>query len=325
MPPGLSTIPNSFYGILSLLIASISISAVNVLLGGMAQSVSPFITTFLAFFLAGFFFIFLNKGLYPPTVDKRAIIAIATINITSASTFICLYFAISLIEPSVACAVQAGITPIIATALKYYKSKKNIKALEACGALLIFTGCIYLAFTSFHGESGIGKIDINDVALGFLCVITSGISMMLLAYHSKYLSLNCWTTLNILGHRFYATFFVGILWLYFVEGPSNVKAAVEQKGVSELIMLISALGLTLPLLLIQTGIKLVSPFLVLVMTNLNPVITFAFQSFDPRISFSYSSAFGILMVFLGILSVLGSGFFTSKPFIQNLAESEART
>ncbi|WNG14282.1 DMT family transporter [Cystobacter fuscus] len=286
-------------GIGSLALASTFIASANVAFARMVQHVPPVLLTLVAFTLSALVFGGLNRGRLP-RLDKEAFRNILGLNIASACVFIFLYTALKYLEPSIASALQAGTTPVSAILiLGATTGRWEVKVAEWGGSLVILSGCILLAWVSFTGRSGLGGGDTLGIVMGLVSVVISGVSTVFLTLCARRLTELGWSNLNILGHRFYVTIIASVL-LCLGMGINPRELALDWRYVLPFCFV----GVTVPLLFLQIGIRHVAPFVVVVMTNLNPILTFVIQLLDDRIALSFYTLAGVLLVLSGVLWVV---------------------
>lgn len=102
----------------------------------------------------------------------------------------------------------------------------------------------------------------------------------------------------ILSKRYIGIIVVSFLFTYDIVVPYFQQNIMW-------ILLVTVFGVMLPMYLLQKGIQYTSVFIVMMSLCFVPVFTFIFQLFDSRISFSYITLIGILLLFiLGSSSVI---------------------
>lgn len=297
-------------GVGALALASVFIAASNVVFSNITQTLSPVLVAFVAFAVTGTVFGIVNRGRMPPSPGREAILCLAGLNVASAGVFVFLYVGLKHLEPAIASALQAGTTPlatiVIVAALSSagLKSLRSVPAVEWLASGGILAGCAVLAWASFAGRSGLGQLDAGTVVIGLLAVFISGISTVFLTLFTKRLTQLGWSTLNILGHRFYVTVIAtGFVW-FLSEG--RLHGWGELAELWPVVVLAALLGVTVPVFFLQIGIRNVAPFVVLVMTNLNPVLTYLLQMLDPRVGVSWITLTGVFCIVAGVLTVIGA-------------------
>jgi drug/metabolite transporter (DMT)-like permease len=289
-------------GVASLAMAAVFIGGTNVVFGSVVQDIPPVMLTFVAFTISTVIFGVVNRGRCP-ALDRVALRNIIGLNFASAGVFLFLYTGLKYLEPAIASALQAGATPLFTVVvLGLLQRHWELRPAELAGAATILTGSVALAWVSFSGRSALSTQGHLGTVLGIAAVLASGLSTVFLTLCAKRLTQLGWSNLNILGHRCYVTV-LGCGLLSLGVRPEDWQALA---GSSAVLALFAVLGITIPLLLLQVGIRHVAPFVVLAMTNLNPILTYLLQLFDRRLSTSPYTLVGILVVLGGVLWVIYS-------------------
>jgi drug/metabolite transporter (DMT)-like permease len=295
-------------GVASLASASVFIAAANVVFGSVVQDVTPIALTLIAFTIAAVVFALLNRGRRPP-LDPESWRNIVGLNFASAGVFIFLYTGLKYLEPAIASALQAGATPLFTILVLSLIARRWVAGpAEWTGGLVIVAGSALLAWVSLAGRSGLRTEDTLRSGLGIAAVLASGLSTVFLTLCVKRLTQLGWPNLTVLAHRFYVTV-VGCALLTL--GVETDWGAVRAK--SAYIVSFSVLGVALPLLLLQVGIRNVAPFVVLAMTNLNPILTYVIQLADSRLVVSLYTLAGVVVVLAGVLWVIWSQSKATRP------------
>ncbi|WP_431803181.1 EamA family transporter [Halobacillus andaensis] len=277
-------------------------SGSNVYYSNKVQAISPFFFTFISFLITAFFFhaIQLKQSFQYMKIEKSFLKDVVGINLSTAGAFMSFYFALKYIEPAIVGAVEIGIGPVsslIIIRLVYGSKMNKLDLLIGLGALI---GSLFLIVSTLQGSSGINLESIPVAVLGLFSSILCGFCAALAAIFSKRLSTAQWSSSKILAHRFYAI--VG-LSLYLSIQQGNL---LQQLSANWLwILIVSLLGVTLPLYFLQIGIQYCDSFFVMMSLSFIPIFTFAFQLLDPRISTSYHSLSGILIILLFALFSVG--------------------
>ncbi|MBE8517361.1 DMT family transporter [Amycolatopsis sp. H6(2020)] len=216
--------------------------------------------------------------------------------------FVLLYTGLEYLEPAIASALQAGATPVFTLiVLAVLDRRRGVRTAEVAGAAAILLGSTALAWISFSGRSGLATSNTREIVLGIAAVVGSGLATVFLTLCARKLTRLGWSNVQILAHRCYLTVIGGgLLGLRTGQDWSAVT------GSAGIVALFSVLGITIPLLLLQTGIRNAPPFVVLAMTNLNPILTYLLQPFDHRLATSPYTLAGIVIVFAGVLWIIWS-------------------
>jgi len=121
---------------------------------------------------------------------------------------------------------------------------------------------------------------------------------LLLAIQQKKRVINAQWGIAILSKRFY-----GIILLSFIA-TYDVMFTYLLENI-DWILLMTVIGVLIPMYLLQKGIQYCEVFLVMISLCFIPVFTFFFQLFDTRLQWSNITLMGVLLLLLfGILSVV---------------------
>ncbi|MGI8317185.1 DMT family transporter [Halobacillus mangrovi] len=282
-------------GTIFLIASAFLTSGSNVYYSNKVQEISPFFFTFISFLITALFFhgIQLRQSSQYMKINKSFLKDIVGTNLSTAGAFMSFYFALKYIEPAIVGAIEIGIGPVsslIIVRLIYGSKINKLDLWIGVGALI---GSLFLIISTLQGSSGIKFESLPVTLLGLFSSILCGFCAALAAIFSKRLSIAQWSSSKILAHRFYAI--VGLsLFLSIQQGN-----LLQQLSANWLwILIVSILGVTMPLYFLQMGIHYSDSFFVMMSLSFIPVFTYAFQLLDPRISMSYHSLFGISIILL---------------------------
>jgi len=285
-----------------LIASALLTSGSNVYYSNKVQDISPFFFTFISFLITALFFhgTQLKQSSQYLKIDRRFFKDIVGINLSTAGAFMSFYFALKYIEPAIVGAIEIGIGPISSLFIirLLHGSKVNKpELLIGFGALI---GSLFLVFSTLQGSTGVGFESIPVAVLGLFSSMLCGISAALAAIFSKRLSIAQWSSSKILAHRFYA---IVVLSLILSIQQGNLGQHLTANWLW--ILIVSIIGVTMPLYFLQKGIQYSESFFVMMSLSFIPIFTFAFQLLDPRIATSYHSLLGISMILVfALLSVL---------------------
>ncbi|MGP4062349.1 DMT family transporter [Halobacillus sp. H74] len=286
-------------GTIFLIASAFLTSGSNVYYSNKVQEISPFFFTFVSFLITALFFhgIQLKRSSQYMKIDQRFLRDIVGINLSTAGAFMSFYFALKYIEPAIVGAIEIGIGPIsslIIIKLIYRNKMNKINLLIGLGAVI---GSLLLIVSTLQGSSGIKFDSIPVAILGLSSSMLCGFCAALAAVFSKRLSNAQWSSSKILAHRFYAI--VGLSLIFAIQ-QGNLLQQLSANWVW--ILIVSILGVTMPLYFLQIGIQYSDSFFVMMSLSFIPIFTFGFQLLDPRISTSYHSLSGIMIILLFALS-----------------------
>ena len=284
-----------------LLLSALLMSVSQVYYANQVQGVHPFLFTGVSFFITAFLFnvIAFKQRKQSPISVQSSIGDLVKLNGSSILAFMGFYYALKFIEPAIVSSLEMGVGPFFAIVITAMIARKKIQATRAQWIITFgtFTASVLLMLTALFGLSGVKVTNNADFTLGIIASVLCGLGAVLCTIYSKKLSLSGWTSSSILAHRFYGIIFISLIMTY------DILPAYLAKNI-DWIIIVTIFGVAIPTFLLQKGIQYCEPFFVMMSICFIPVFTFAFQLFDPRISWSTPSLIGILMLFiLGIVSI----------------------
>ncbi|WP_078554377.1 DMT family transporter [Bacillus alkalicellulosilyticus] len=288
-------------GTIFLLGSAVLTSITQVLNANKVQAFSPFAFTFISFLFTALFFIIVSikkKG-NTRKLDSASKKDYLYLNLYTALAFMCFFYALKYVEPAIVSAIEIGIGPVFALLLAKAAAPgmKTLKS-DSTVAWGTLASSLLLVWATLTGRSGLHFVLSGEFILGLSASLLCGVGAVLAAQYSKKLSMKGWESSHILAHRF-----------YFIIIASLCLAILEGHLISQLsthflwIVLLSFLGVLLPLYMLQVGIKYCDTFFVMVTIAFVPIFTFIFQLLDPRIGWSTTTLIGILN--LTLFALLG--------------------
>ncbi|MEH6944949.1 EamA family transporter [Bacillus sp. JJ722] len=283
-------------GVIALLLSALLTAASQVFYASHVQNTHPFIFTGISFFLTACYFSLFAMKQKVTYQWASAWQALLKLNLSSVLAFMGFYFALKFIEPAIVSSLEMGLGPFFVILLTSIQRKDVSKAQWgiAIGTLL---ACYLLIVSIFNGDSGLHvKLDINTI-LGIIASVFCGLGAVLCTVYSKQLSSIGWTSSMILTHRFYGIVLLSFMFTYDLIVHYFVDHIVW-------ILIVTIAGVLIPMYLLQKGIQYCKTFLVMMSLCFIPVFTFFFQLFDPRLSWSTTTLFAVILLFiLGVFSI----------------------
>ncbi len=290
-------------GFLSVLLFVLIGSAQDVFLGNLFTSYDPVLVAFLTFSIATIFLALIALSLRQNKVQdyKAQLRNLIFLNLVTALNWLSFFVSLRYIEPAIVGAISFSIGPGFSAIIeKVVLKKKETKILYPT---LVVLSCIFLSYVAIDGKSAFIVSDKFKVTLGVVLAVLSGLGMVLNTYISKSLSSTNLTTLSITSARFIAISLASLLFLLF--NNISIENTFHDLHLMPSIIGIAVIGIMLPMLLIQYGIKHSEPLLVSLLLSLTPATTFLLEFFDKRLQLNYLSALGIfLCCFFTILGIL---------------------
>ena len=284
-------------GVIALLVSALLTSISQVFYANRVQTIHPFLFTGISFFITLLYFQFIAMR---QKVDRKWGISwqpLVKLNIASAVTFMGYYFALKYIEPAIVSSLEMGVGPLFILLIYIFQKQKIIKEQWGIAIVTLFS-CVLLIWAVVVGNSGVDFEFSTEVFVGILASILCGAGAVLCTIYSKQLSENGWTSSMILSKRFFGIVILSFVFTYDLIVPYFKEHIVW-------ILIVTFFGVLLPMYFLQKGIQLTNTFLVMMSLCFIPVFTFFLQLFDARITFSYPTFFGVVLLFVvGIYSIV---------------------
>lgn len=278
-------------GRLAVLVAVVMQAGGQVAYGTWLRDVPSPVFVFGAILLtAGFFLLVSRKG-----ARSWAWGPLVLLNASTALAFLSFYFALKLIEPAIAGAINIGVGPLFVMMIAFATTgaRPGTTRLGICFGIL--AGCAILAVAAARGA---GDVADGSVALaGVAASVATGVGTVLVTVSSKALLDRGWKSGAVLAHRFYL-----ILPVSLVLALGTDPGAVEWSGQLLLAFLgIAIMGVLAPLYLLQVAIRRTDPHTVMVTMAIMPLVTFAMQGLSPAYAWTSLTAAGLGVIVAFIL------------------------
>ena len=256
----------------------------------------PFLFTGISFFITAVYFqgFALKQRIKPnwPVASKPLL----KLNIASAVTILCFYFALKYVEPAIVSSLEMGIAPLFILSLMMLQRKK-ISARKWGISIGTLCACLVLIWAVVNGESGITTQFSTEMTIGLFASIACGIGAVYCSEYSKQLSEIGWTSSMILSKRYIGIIVISFIYTYDLIIPYFKEHILW-------ILMVTLIGVLIPNYLLQKGIQYTNTFLVMMSLCFIPVFTFLFQLFDTRLQFSMITCSGVLLLFIfGLISL----------------------
>ena len=216
---------------------------------------------------------------------------IGVLNITTGLSWILMYIAYANLEPAVAATLMCSVGPFVAIAFEGADDGRA-RARWALAAGFVAGGAV-LFYASLSGQSAVIDFDQSRILYGAAAAFGCGYFMTVSTVYLKKLSVRGFRTDQVMAHRFYLLLVVTggyALW------QQTLVDTVLEHGV--LIMGLSLIGVVFPLVMLQRGITLGTPYLTMVVMATGPLVSIVLQLFDGRLAMSPLSLIGVGMTFL---------------------------
>jgi drug/metabolite transporter (DMT)-like permease len=267
----------------------------DVYLGDVFQSVSVYLVLLVAFSIATVAGLGISRIRGESlTLILRAPGDVIAMNLGTAGAWACYFFALKWLEPSIVNTLFAGIGPFAIIAMSIcgvsIAAPYPTTPLQKCLQLGVIASLSALIAIVAAGHSGFQSVD-PYLALGSAgLALLAGILITVGHLYAKRLNEAGVSSNMILGTRFFVLLIVaGIAIVY--DGPAAVGVPLatlaEIAGAATLLIV-------LPVFFNQYGMAMISPLAARIITAAGPVLVFALQQFDPRITWSPATFIAIL-------------------------------
>lgn len=258
----------------------------DVYFGGLFQQVQPLLVALTAFGLCSLVFvpIALLRDPGGPAALLRRPVALFWINATTALAWLSYFFALRTIEPALVQVLFYGIGPLsvgwvdglvpgaIRTRLSFSERGLHLGLL----ASLIVAAAVVLG-----GLSGLGPYPAGVAAAGIALAVGGGVSISISTMLSRVLNDTGLRPATVLALRFPGA--IVLAAAFAAASPAPLLAGVTP-GVFAGVALAALLLIVLPNYVNQVGVALASPVTVRAVLALGPVLVFALQLLEGRLS-----------------------------------------
>lgn len=268
-------------------LAAVLLQAIGKVVYGTALTAVPSpLFVFVSFSLTALvFLLFARKG-----AGEMAWTPLLVLNLATAITFLSFFFALKLIEPAIAVAVNIGIGPILAVLIAWHAGggKPSMHRLGVCAGIL--AGCAVLCVSALRG-SGF-SLEGGSPLPGLAASAIAGVGTVAITVASRSLMDRGWQPGAVLAHRFYAVVPASLLLSLGLDPASLAWTP----GLALLLPGVALVGVLIPLYLLQFGIRRCDPYTVMVTMAALPALTFLIEGLSPAYAWSWPTAAGLLIL-----------------------------
>lgn len=295
----------SLVGIGFVLMYNIFSSIKEVVSGNLVQTLSPFLLVVITFGFAAIVFQIIALTKYRQEYNKpfHNLNTLIKVNLSTVGAWIGFFYGVKYLEPAIVSTLIAGIGPSIATIYQSTFRHTGVKnPIENYSSLGILSCSILLVWFSLTGRTAVETMNYIDISKGVSLTVISSICVVITTFYTKEFSSKGCSPITIMAHRFYLLIPVSLIAFFLTTtGPVSVVKELP------IILYIAVFGATLPLLLLQYGIKLCEPVMVVTLLAIAPLFTYLFELADPRLEISIlSGIFVLITTILCIISTLSS-------------------
>ncbi|MBA0036889.1 DMT family transporter [Pantoea sp. BIGb0393] len=281
------------FGLLMVLLYNFLDAGKEVYSGFLVQENHPLSITFIVFSIAMVFFqlygVSFSRQNYLSTM--RSFTQVLILNITTAGSWISFFYCMQYLEPAVASAIITGVAPLLIIYIAPVFFKNESHQYKTIFIFCITFCSLWLAAISLREGSLTYNYSSSEILIGVLMAVICSVFSIFSNIFSRRLSDRGCLPSSIMAHRFYI---IVLITMSYSLDSSGYKGVIEI--LSPGIAILAIFGVVIPLWCLQHGIKSLSPARVMVFISVNPIFTFVFQFFDPRLSPTLSSLVAILLI-----------------------------
>ncbi|CAN7572321.1 hypothetical protein LJR230_004013 [Trinickia sp. LjRoot230] len=204
-------------------------------------------------------------------------------NLYTAITYLCFFFALRRLDPSVVVAIDTGVALVVGAICDSVQRRAwpSSRRLIICAGIV--AACILLGARQF-GNAGHASLDLA-VWVAILATAITGASSALTMSVCAELAAKGWSRSQIVSQRFYLTIAATLVWCLLFRDSIHVTGGFHALSMAAVVTLA---GVLMPMLLLQSAINSSGPFTVLVCMSVQPFISLLLstssrlQVFDAR-------------------------------------------
>ncbi|WP_433927037.1 hypothetical protein AB3662_28975 [Sorangium cellulosum] len=267
-------------------------AALDVYAGNVLQRIDPMLLMFLCFTSAWAVFTareLLRRSRFVAIALERPSDVLA-LNLTTAVTWVGLFYALKYVEPALVNGISVAIGPICTIILgRYLRRQSRVLQIEWCCAAGIFITVLLLSWSSIARAPVSGA----RTLLGLVSGVASGVFAAGSLIYSKRLAERGLSASAIMSVRFLL-----LIGVTFALSSTAIGGALVRLDIMIPALSLSIIGIVFPLYLLQVGIQRLEPVSVALIVTAAPILTFLLQMFDDRIAFSVTSLALIVLITL---------------------------
>jgi drug/metabolite transporter (DMT)-like permease len=261
----------------------------DVYFANLFQGLDFFAVIAIAFGLSTLIFGFLTAARSPgdfTKLRKHARIAVA-MNITTALAWICYFFGLKHLEPSIVNTVHSGMAPLTVIALAAVGIRLTKKEVVNRREYACYTGIalslVGLWWVVLSGRSGFLSQDTAWSLLSLTLLLVSGSSITISLLYSKQLHDHGLSAEGVTAVRYLLIIAVATSIEIFKGWPEGISTSGQLVTIS----IAATILIVLPTFALQVGVARTAPLTAQVIRALGPVCVFALQQYDHRLTYSW--------------------------------------
>jgi multidrug transporter EmrE-like cation transporter len=225
------------------------------------------------------------------------------VNVLTATSFLCFYFALRYLPPAVVGAIEIGVAVMAGLGVEAIARRAPPSVRRGISVAGIMGGCALLAWTSIDGAAPAGQPALTWLALG--AASASGVASALTVHVSRRLHEAGWSASAVLAHRFYLALLLAFGWTLADSGGTAWTGAVWTDAMMLGAMLaIGAGSVLLPLMLLQRAIGRTDSTAILMCLAFQPALSYALTLPSPAFAWNATVLGAVAVITLFVLTDL---------------------
>jgi drug/metabolite transporter (DMT)-like permease len=288
----------------------------KVMYGTFLAAIAPAQFLLISFCVVAGVFLAVARGRLP--AGSRA--AIVSVNVWTAVAFICFFVALKHLSPAAVGAIEIGVAVLVAVVAAAWQRRGRAASApseaQAPGEQLsgsrpaggrpgaaklvvcagIVGGCALLVPVELERAAAASW----HTGFALIAAAVAGAASTLIIGSFRTLADSGWRPASILAHRFYLTIAVALAWVAFEGGIGSAGGtgglALPAPTDALTIVAVAAIGVMLPLLLLQFAVRKTDGLTLMICMALQPVLSFALSMLSPAYEWQPVTLAGTLIV-----------------------------
>jgi drug/metabolite transporter (DMT)-like permease len=215
------------------------------------------------------------------------------LNLFTAAGWASFFAALKFLEAAVAESFVVAVDPLATLFLaRALREQSPVLRSELAASWAMLGAAAFLGVGVWYGHSSVGVLGAADATFGIVSVLVCGIANGGITVMSKRLADRKVTASQVMASRFFLLL-AGCLALVLIRGQALGALADHTGGVA----LVAVLGVIVPMFVLQKAIERAEPMTVVLVGSIVPVVAFALQQLDSRLTFSWMSFAGVTAIF----------------------------
>lgn len=233
-----------------------------------------------------------NRAAYA-RVFADNLVDVLWLNLFTAAGWASFFAALRFLEAAVAESFVVAVDPLATLILaRAFRHESPVLPSELAASWGMLGAAAFLGVGVWYGQSSVGVLGAADTVFAIACVVVCGIANGGITVMSKRLADRKVTASQVMASRFFLLL-AGCLAFVLLRGQDMGALADHAGGVA----VVAVLGVIVPMFVLQKAIERAEPMTVVLVGSIAPVVAFAFQQLDPRLTFSWLSFAGVTAIF----------------------------